>query len=145
MLTLDLATEPRWLDLPLGVRLKLRPLTTTLMIAARSDPALRGLPAEAGDEAVALVFGKALARIAILDWEGVGDAAGDPVPVSPEGIDALLDLWPVFERFQTGYVARGLELDAEKNASAPSPTGSGAGARATAPPAPDPARTAHRS
>ncbi len=32
----------------------------------------------------------------------------------PTGIDALLDLWPVFEAFQTAYVAKGLLLDAEK-------------------------------
>jgi hypothetical protein len=34
MLRLDLPTEERWIDLPLGVRLKVRPLTTALEIAA---------------------------------------------------------------------------------------------------------------
>ena len=88
---------------------------------------------------------KALARRAVLDWEGVGDAAGDPLVVSPDGVDALLDVWPVFEAFQTGYVAKGLLLDAEKNASAPSPTGTSAGATATARPADKRARTARRA
>jgi hypothetical protein len=78
---------------------------------------------------------KALARRAILDWEGVGDAAGEVLPVSPEAIDALLDVWPVFEAFQTLYVAKGLLLDAEKNVSSPLPIGSSAGAAAIAPPA----------
>ena len=87
---------------------------------------------------------KALARRAVLDWEGVGDADGDPLPVSPEGIDALLDVWPVFEAFQTGYVAKGLMLEQEKNASAPSPNGPSAGATPTARPARKPARTARR-
>lgn len=50
----------------------------------------------------------------------------------PEGIDALLEIWPVFEAFQTMYVAKGLILDAEKNVSAPSPTGPSAVATDTA-------------
>ena len=77
---------------------------------------------------------KALARQAILDWEGVGDAEGQPLPVSPAAIDALLDIWPVFEAFQTIYVSKGLLLDAEKNVSPPLPIGSSAGAAAIAPP-----------
>ena len=78
---------------------------------------------------------KAVARRAVLDWEGVGDVAGDAVSVSPEGIDALLEIWPVFEAFQTQYVAKGLILDAEKNVSAPLPNGPSAGATGIAPPA----------
>jgi hypothetical protein len=85
---------------------------------------------------------KAVARRAVLDWEGVGDHSGNSVPVSPEGIDALLEIWPVFEAFQTQYVAKGLILDAEKNVSAPSPTGPSAEATDTARPARAPARTA---
>ena len=38
MLTLDLTNAPRWHDLGPGVRLQLRPLTTALMVATRSDP-----------------------------------------------------------------------------------------------------------
>ena len=57
------------------------------------------------------------------------------MPVTPEGIDALLEVWPIFEAFQATYVSKGLLLDAEKNASAPSPTGTSAGATATARPA----------
>ena len=132
MLRLNLAREPHWLDLGLGVRVRVEPLTTALMVAARSDPAVRGLPEGTSDDEIAVVFGKALAERAILDWEGVGDAEGNPTPVTPEGIAALLDIWPIFEKFQMGYVAKGLELEQEKNASAPSPTGSGAGAKAIA-------------
>jgi hypothetical protein len=145
MLRLNLAREPHWLDLGPGVRVRVEPLTTPLMVAARSDPALRTLPEGTSDDEIAVVFGKALAERAILDWEGVGDAEGNPVPVTPEGIAALLDIWPIFERFQMGYVARGLELEQEKNASAPSPTGSGAGAKPTARSARKAAKTARRS
>jgi hypothetical protein len=78
---------------------------------------------------------KSVARRAVLEWEGVGDVAGNIVPVTPAGIDALLEIWPVFEAFQTQYVAKGLILDAEKNVSALSPTGPSAGAIGTARPA----------
>ena len=144
MLRLDLAAEPRWLTLAPGLALRLAPLTTALMVAARADLATAGLPETAAPEALALAMAKALARRAVLDWEGVGDAAGDPLPVSPEGVDALLDIWPVFEAFQTGYVAKGLILEAEKNASAPSPNGPTAGAAPTVRPARRSARTARR-
>jgi len=144
MLRLDLAPEPHWLDLGLGVRVRVQPLSTALMIAARSDAAVRDLPAGSSDDQVTVAFAKAIGRSAILDWEGVGDADGQPVAVTPEGIDALLDVWPIFERFQLGYVAKGLALELEKNASAPSPSGSTAGASATARPAKGRARSARR-
>jgi hypothetical protein len=163
MLKLNLARGPAWLDLLPGVRVKLAPLTTALMVAARADivpdctaaavrteDPSRGAdgstePSEvAGNEALALAMAKALARRAVLDWDGVGDAEGRPIPVSPEGIDALLDLWPAFEAFQSLYVADGLLLEQEKNVSAPSLTGPSAGVIATAKPARKPARTARR-
>ena len=40
MLRLKLSTEPRWLDLGHGVRLLVEPLTTAIMLAARSDPTI---------------------------------------------------------------------------------------------------------
>ena len=142
MLRLDLTAEPHWLDLAPGVRLRVLPLTTALMVAARSDAAVEALLEDAPDEVRALVFAKAIARRAVTEWEGVGDADGNPVPVTPAGIDALLEVWPVFETFQASYMAKGLLLDAEKNASAPSPSGTSAGAMATARPARRRARTA---
>jgi len=142
MITLDLTNAPRWLDLLPGVGLKLRPLTTALMVSARADPAVEALPPEATTEELALAMAKAVARRAVLEWEGVGDAEGNPVGVTSEGIDALLEIWPAFEAFQGAYVAKGLLLEQEKNASAPSPSGPTAGAKATARPALKPARTA---
>ena len=144
MITLDLTNEPRWLDLLPGVRLKLRPLTTALMVSARADPTIEALPDDASQEDLALAMAKAVARRAVLDWEGVGDDAGNIIPVTPEGIDALLEIWPVFEAFQTQYVAKGRSLDAEKNVSAPLPTGPSVGATGTARPA-HPARAAGAS
>ena len=145
MLKLDLSNEPAWMDLGYGVRVHLRPLTTALMVAARNDPAVQDLAEDAMDEESALAFAKALARVAILDWEGVGYANSQPIDPSPEAIDALLDLWPLFEAFQTGYVAKGLMLEQEKNDSSPLPTGSSVGATDTATPATGRVRTARKS
>ena len=145
MLTLDLTNAPRWHDLTPGVRVQLRPLTTALMVATRSDPAVEAVPEEASDEERAVAFAKALARRAVLAWEGIGDTDGTAIDPSPEAIDALLDVWPIFEAFQTKYVARAMILDAEKNVSPPLPIGSSAGAATTAKPAKVRARTARKA
>jgi len=145
MLRLDLSREPRRVELLPGTTLELAPLTTAAMTAAQTDPAVLGLPEDATDAETALAVAKALARRLVLDWDGVGDADGAPIPVSPEAVDALLDLWPAFEAFQAKVVAKALLLDAEKNASAPSPNGATAGATATAPRARGAARTAPKS
>lgn len=142
MIRLNLSNSPEWLTLLPGLRLKVAPLTSALMVAARADPALATLPETASTEKMALAMAKAIARLAVLEWEGVGGEQGEPLSLSPAGVDALLEIWPVFEAFQSQYVARGLMLDAEKNVSAPSPTDPSAGATATARPAQAPAPTA---
>ena len=139
MIRLNLSNRPEWLDLLPGLRVLVAPLTTALMVSARADPMIDGLSETSSQEDMALAMAKAVARRALLDWEGVGDEDGNLVPVSPAGIDALLEIWPVFEAFQTLYVAKGLILDAEKNVSAPSPTGPSVGATDTARPAKLPA------
>ena len=142
MIRLNLTAAPQWLELVPGLRLLISPLTTALMVSARADLAIGTLPEGASQDELALAMAKAVARRAVLDWEGVGDDAGNIVPVTPEGIDAFLEIWPVFEAFQTKYVARGLILDAEKNVSAPLPTGPSAGATPIARPAKLPVPTA---
>ncbi|MFP7572428.1 hypothetical protein [Marivita sp. S2033] len=134
MLRLNLTAAPEWLELAPGLRLQVAPLTTALMVSARADPVIEAMPEEASQEDLALAMAKSVARRAVLAWEGVGDDAGEAVPVTPENIDALLEVWPIFEAFQTQYVARGLLLEQEKNVSAPAPNGPSAGAKAIARP-----------
>ena len=141
MIRLNLTATSAWLALAPGLRLKLAPLTTALMVSARADPAVEAMSGVVGNEDLALAMAKAVARRAVLEWEGVGDDAGNAVSVTPDGIDALLEIWPVFEAFQTLYVARALILDGEKNVSAPLPNGPSAGASGIARPA-SPARAA---
>ncbi|KFI32645.1 hypothetical protein CG51_00770 [Haematobacter missouriensis] len=145
MIRLNLSYEPRWFDLGAGLRLQLAPITTAIMAAARSDIAGSEASEDMAQEALAMIMAKAVARRVILDWEGVGDADGNSVPVTADGIDALLDIWPVFEAFQRDCLAPHLMLEQEKNASAPSPTGSSAAAIPIAPSAPGSAQTAPRA
>lgn len=58
--------------------------------------ALRGVDTEMDPDlgrGLAFAFlAKALARHAVTAWEGVGDAAGKPLPLSPEAVERLMDL-----------------------------------------------------
>ena len=134
MIKLNMTSAPDWLTLAPDLRVQVAPLPTALLVSARADPAIEALQDEVSREELALAMAKAVARRAVLDWEGVGDEEGKALPISPEGINALLEIWPIFEAFQTHYVAKGLILDAEKNVSAPLPNGPSAGAKAIAPP-----------
>jgi hypothetical protein len=111
-----------------------------------ANPHARSLwmPEEASDEERAVAFAKALARRAVLAWDGIGDADGKPIDPSPEAIDALLDVRPIFEAFQLTYVSKGLLLEQEKNGSALSPNGPSVGASDTAAPAKRRAKAARR-
>jgi hypothetical protein len=136
MIRLILKREPHWLDLGHGVRVHVRPCTTALMMAARAQTQRTSLPLQneteaAGERTAALV--KALGRLGIQEWDGVGDADGELVPLTPEGVDALLDLWPMAEAFERLYLGPALLLDEEKNALGPVPNGTSAAGRRTAP------------
>ena len=118
MIRLDLKREPHWLDLGHGVRLHVRPCTTALMMAARAEVQRAAISSASDSEAAGIrsaALIKALARVAVLDWEGIGDAAGSAVPVTSESVDALMDLWPIASAFESAYLGPALLLDQEKN------------------------------
>lgn len=142
MIRLNLSTDPRWLDLLPGLRLQVAPVTTAIMASARADASLEELDVDAPKEVLAVAMAQAVARRVIIDWQGVGDEDGNPVPVTPDAIDAALNIWPVFEAFQEQVLGPHLVLDAEKNASAPSLNGTSAAATDIVPPAPGAAPTA---
>ncbi|MCW1920817.1 hypothetical protein NX862_18825 [Rhodobacter sp. KR11] len=129
------------LDLPGGATLTLRPLTSAIFAAAQADPLVEAARDE-GREGLAVALAKAVADIAVLSWDGIGDADGNPVDPSPEAIHALLDLWPIYRAFNDEYLGPYLLLRDEGNGSAPLPTGTSAGAADTARPALNPAPTA---
>jgi hypothetical protein len=111
MIHLNLKREPYWLDLVPGVRVHVRACTTALIMAARAK--LMDANGDAGARTAALL--RELAILAIDAWEGVGDDEGQPVPVSPEAIAALMDFWPIAEAFERLYLGPAMVLDDEKN------------------------------
>jgi hypothetical protein len=136
--------EPYWLDLVPGVRVKVKPITVAAIIAARQAAA--DAAKDGGDDMIyngSAAFTRRMARWGIVEWEGVGDADGNPVDPTPENIDALLEHWRAFDAIDGQYVVPALIQDAEKNGSSLSPNGISAGAKATARRARKPAKPAH--
>lgn len=151
MLRLNVQRGPFWLDLIDGVRVEVLPLSTEVRMRATQAIALTGGKVVASDDADGeidaadhgpdaitrdIVYMRALAAQAIIAWEGVGDEAGEPAPVTPENVTAFLDMYPLYQAFYIGYVLPGMRVVTEGNGSAPSPNGTSAGAETTAPPVP---------
>jgi hypothetical protein len=143
MLKLAFDREPFWLDLAAGVRVRFKPITVAAILVAR-QAAAEVLKADGEDTTTmaGLAFTRSLARAGVLEWEGVGNADGEPVEPSPGNIDAFLDLWPIFDAIDRLYVAPALIGLDEKNGSSLSPNGTSAGATAIAPRARKAAATA---
>ena len=146
MIRLDLkAAAPRWVEIAPGVRLHVLPLTSETVLRAQQAPELRDLAADgARDPVLALAVAKVIARAVVTDWEGVGDAQGRPLPVTPEGISALLDLPAAYQVFEREVLGPAMLLEQEKNVSAPSANGSSARAPRIAAAASKPAKPARK-
>jgi hypothetical protein len=92
------AGAPRWLDLPHGVRVQVRPVTSAVVAAAQSAGRRRLAELSDAERADAdwlagLAFATTVAeigRLAIVAWDGVVDEAGDPVAPTAEAIEALM-------------------------------------------------------
>ena len=130
MLKLKISREPEWIELVGDVRVLVAPMTSAIMAWVQSD--LRAGEKPDDDQQVLILLSKATARRIILDWEGVGDEDGNPVAVSPEAIDALMDLHRVYEAFAEKVINPYFMVQLEKNVSAPAPNGTSARASDTA-------------
>ena len=129
MIRLKLQSGPEWIDLGNGVKVECQPYTTLMTLAAREDPALRDIdPENASQSRLAYGSGVAIARLAISDWDGVGDEDGNPVDPTPETVEKLMAIPQFYDAFFAKYLVPALVLDAEKNGSTPSPDGTTAGA-----------------
>ena len=116
MIKLNLKREPYWLELTHGVRVHVKPATTALVMAARHAAAeIEGKDHAAAGMRTATLIGE-LAKATVIDWEGVADDKGKPALVSPDGIGALMALWPIADAFEREYLAALYLLDSEKNA-----------------------------
>lgn len=113
---------PVWMDVAEGIRIAFRPPGTECLAAGRraAREAVRAdVEADAG---VAFVYG--CARWGAAEWEGIGDADGQVLPISPHAVVMLLSQRPdIYQAVDDAYVGPLLELLSEKKGSSPSPTG----------------------
>jgi hypothetical protein len=143
MLSLDLPAEPYWFDLPRGVRVQIKPVTIAVMAAAQAAASRRlgVVRAEAGDGGIdpdvakGLAFAflvKALARHAVVSWEGIGDRHGSPLDPTPENVERLMDLDDMAAAFWDRATAPVAAVALEGNGSGPAPNGTSAAGPSTA-------------
>jgi hypothetical protein len=166
MFTLSIPTEPRWVDLPLGVRVKIKPMDVLVITAARQHAAreLRRMRADRAerievgapiadlldldDDILAetitrMEFARGLARYGIIAFEGVGNEAGtEALPFTQANAQALVLHQDLMEPFLMACLAPVTALAAEGNGSATGPNGSTDPVASTADPAQASAPTA---
>lgn len=144
MLRLNLPDKPYWMDdLPSGARLFVRPCDAAIMGAAKARGIRRmtelvaaiadvrdsggdvsGLPDLADPDArnglSQMMFAQSLAEVAIVEWEGIGDETGAPIPFSPAAARALMRYPKFADTWLDKYTAPIDAASAEGNGSGPS-------------------------
>jgi len=166
MLKLGGDRKPRWVALPLGVRVLMRAAGTAEVHAYRTRAARlfsemmeayksardAGLPWDGSnldDEPCregllyALIVATA-ARELVTDWEGVAGDDGAPLAFSAALLPRLMNIPDIAQAFFAEVMAPAEAVAAEGNASGPSLNGSTAMAPDTAPTAPQPTPAAAR-
>ena len=147
MITLSTPKDPYDLDLPYGITVTLKPLTSSGMAAAQAAArrrleSLEGQYRERKEAGLAvddlpdlddaaerdgLYHGLLVHELAarhIISWSGVlAEDGNGNAPVSREAVAAVMDLYPVGERFFQEFTLRQVLLNAAKNASGPSAAG----------------------
>jgi len=137
MIDLAQRSEPYEIALPYGLKVTVKPLTTAGMAAAQAGArhaveaierqareraeaglALDGLPdLSAEGERDGFYQAQLIRELAsrhITDWTGV-ELEGGPAPPTPENIAAVMELYPVGERFFQEFTLRQVLLNAAKN------------------------------
>jgi hypothetical protein len=145
MIDLAQRAEPYEIGLPYGVLVTVRPLTTAGMAAAQAaarrvveaierqaqERTDAGLPLDglsdlsAEGERDGLYQAQLIRELAfrhITSWASV-ELNGGPAPPTPENIAAVMELYPVGERFFQEFTLRQVLLNAAKNGSGPSAAG----------------------
>src|ERR671918_1378009 len=145
MIDLGHHCEPYDLALPYGLSVTVKPLTTAGMAAAqavarRATEAIErqtrqrteaGLPLDGlpdlstEGEREGFYHAQLIRELAvrhITDWTGV-ELEGRPAPPTPENVAAVMELYPVGERFFQEFTLRQVLLNAAKNGCGPSAAG----------------------
>jgi hypothetical protein len=145
MIDLGQRSEPYEIALPYGLSVTVKPLTTAGMAAAQSAARraveaierqarerteagleLDGLPGlSAEGERDGFYQAQLIRELAvrhITSWTGV-ELGGGPAPPTPENVAAVMELYPVGERFFQEFTLRQVLLNAAKNGCGPSAAG----------------------
>jgi hypothetical protein len=145
MIDLAQRSEPYEIALPYGLKVTVKPLTTAGMAVAQAaarraveaierqvrERTEAGLPPDglpdlsAEGERDGFYQGQLIRDLAvrhITGWTGV-ELNGGPAPPTPENIAAVVELYPVGERFFQEFTLRQVLLNAAKNGSGPSAAG----------------------
>jgi hypothetical protein len=144
---IDLAQQsgPYEIALPYGLTVTVKPLTTAGMAAAQAAArrAMEAIERQARERAEAGLALDSLPDLSadgerdgfyqaqlirelavrhIASWTGV-ELEGGPAPPTPENIGAVMELYPVGDRFFQEFTLRQVLLNAAKNGSGPSAAG----------------------
>jgi hypothetical protein len=144
LVRLDLTTEDRWTTLLAGFEVLHGPVTSAIL----SEAGHAAMAARDGEdpptmEARTVAITRFIARAVIRDWRGVvDDATGEPLPVSPATIDAVMDIWPIFRAFNERVIDARIRVDREKKGLPPLQNGTSGAEPTTAPTAETGAPTA---
>jgi hypothetical protein len=161
MIDLGQPAAPYELELPYGLRVTVRSLTTAGMAAAQAaarraveaierqarERTEAGLPQDglpdlsAEGERDGFYQAQLIRELAarhVTNWTGV-EREGVPAPPTPENIAAVMELYPVGERFFQEFTLRQVLLNAAKNGYGPSAAGTSS--RAEGPTTAGPAAT----
>jgi hypothetical protein len=145
MIDLAQRSEPYKIALPYGLAVTVKPLTTAGMAAAQAAArrtveaierqarerteaglALDALPDLSSDgERDGFYQAQLIRELAVrhvTTWTGVG-LEGGPAPPTPQNIAAVMELYPVGERFFQEFTLRQVLLNAAKNGCGPSAAG----------------------
>lgn len=134
MISLKQKAEPYELDLPYGIAVTVTPLTTASMLAAQAAArriADKETPKNADAETkdglyqAHLIYELATRHITAI--KGV-EQDGKDAASTPENIRAVMDLYPVGERFYQEFTLRQVLLNASKNGSRLSAAGTSSAA-----------------
>lgn len=134
MITLKHEKEPYDLELPYGISVTVKPLTTPAMLSAQATArrlADKETPKDASPDLrdglyqAFLIYELAMRHIT--DLKGV-ELDGKDAAATPENIRAVMDLYPVGERFYQEFTMRQVLLNAAKNASRLSAAGTSSAA-----------------
>lgn len=149
MIRLSLPKDPYWIDIIPGVRTRVRPINSIVAASAQAtvdrlisdmikdrverlevNAPVDGLPdlddpdVRAGVSQV--LYKKAIARHAIIAWEGVLGAEGDdPAPVNHQTVGDFMMIPRVADAFYVKYAEPLMLLNVEKKGSGTAPIGTG--------------------